>query len=53
VRTDFKSARSVAKDKYKGIIYPGAQGGNYTNIIIFKQVDVHNALNGLSAIPLN
>jgi hypothetical protein len=42
-----------AKENYKGIIYPGAQGGNYKNIIIFKQVDVDNALNSLTPIPLN
>ncbi|NLK93333.1 MAG: hypothetical protein GX273_09470 [Bacteroidales bacterium] len=42
-----------AKENYKGIIYPGAQGGNYINIIIFKQVDVDNALNSLTPIPLN
>jgi hypothetical protein len=41
-----------AKDYYKGIVYPGAQGGNYTNIIIFKQVDVDNAIGGLIANPL-
>ena len=38
-----------AKDRYKGIIYPGAQGGNYMNIIIFKQIDVDNALGSLIA----
>jgi len=41
-----------AKDRYKGIIYPGAQGGNYTNVIIFKQIDVDNALGNLIANPL-
>jgi len=42
-----------AKNNYKGIIYPGAQGGTYDNIIIFKQIDVNNVLNGLPAIPIN
>lgn len=42
-----------AKENYKGIIYPGAQGGNYENIIVFKQIDVDNALNNLTAIQIN
>lgn len=41
-----------AKDRYKGVIYSGAQGGNYTNIMIFKQIDVDNALGNLKANPL-
>ena len=41
---------SWAREKYNGLIVPGTRGGNYKNVILFKQDVVNNAI-GTSVPP--